>query len=114
MFSVVCDKDIKPESIKPGEKIYLDTSHFLPFSRFIQKKGEKGANKGGNKNQKGKGGNFNREEKVEKEEEDHKEVQVVIDRLEVEVQEDIDLLENKESNSYSNSIYNLIKIKNNL
>ena len=43
MFSVVCDKDIKPESIKPGEKIYLDTSHFLPFSRFIQKKGEKGA-----------------------------------------------------------------------
>ena len=53
-------------------------------------------------------------EKVEKEEEDHKEVQVVIDRLEVEVQEDIDLLENKESNSYSNSIYNLIKIKNNL
>ena len=62
MFSVVCDKDIKPESIKPGEKIYLDTSHFLPFSRFIQKKGEKGANKGGNKNQKGgnKGGNYNR------------------------------------------------------
>ena len=60
MFSVVCDKDIKPESIKPGEKIYLDTSHFLPFSRFIQKKGEKGANKGANKNQKGKGGNFNR------------------------------------------------------
>ena len=62
MFSVVCDKDIKPESIKPGEKIYLDTSHFLPFSRFIQKKVEKGANKGGNKNQKGgnKGGNFNR------------------------------------------------------
>ena len=62
MFSVVCDKDIKPESIKPGEKIYLDTSHFLHFSRFIQKKGEKGANKGGNKNQKGgnKGGNFNR------------------------------------------------------
>jgi hypothetical protein len=60
MFSVVCDKDIKPESIKPGEKIYLDTSHFLPFSRFIQKKGEKGPNKGGNKNQKGKGGNFNR------------------------------------------------------
>ena len=62
MFSVVCDKDIKPESIKPGEKIYLDTSHFLPFSIFIQKKGEKGANKGGNKNQKGgnKGGNFNR------------------------------------------------------
>ena len=60
MFSVVCDKDIKPESIKPGEKIYLDTSHFLPFSRFIQKKGEKGANKGANKNQKGKGGFNNR------------------------------------------------------
>ena len=57
MFSVVCDKDIKPESIKPGEKIYLDTSHFLPFSRFLPKKVEKGANKGGNKNQKGKGGN---------------------------------------------------------
>ena len=60
MFSVVCDKDIKPESIKPGEKIYLDTSHFLPFTRFLPKKIEKGANKGGNKNQKGKGGNFNR------------------------------------------------------
>ena len=60
MFSVVCDKDIKPESIKPGEKIYLDTSHFLPFSRFLPKKIEKGANKGGNKNQKGKGGNPNR------------------------------------------------------
>ncbi len=60
MFSVVCDKDIKPESIKSGEKIYLDTTHFLPFTRFIQKKGEKGANKGGNQNQKGKGGNFNR------------------------------------------------------
>jgi len=60
MFSVICDKDIKPESIKPGEKIYLDTSHFLPFTRFFPKKGDKGANKGGNKNQKGKGGNFNR------------------------------------------------------
>ena len=60
MFSVVCDKDIKPESIKPGEKIYLDTSHFLPFSRFLQKKVEKGANKGGNKKQQGKGGNFGR------------------------------------------------------
>ena len=60
MFSVVCDKDIKPESIKPGEKIYLDTSHFLPFSRFLPKKVEKGANKGKNKNQQGKGGNFNR------------------------------------------------------
>ena len=60
MFSVICDKDIKPESIKPGEKIYLDTTHFLPFSRFLPKKVEKGANKGGNKNQKGKGGNFNR------------------------------------------------------
>ena len=60
MFSVVCDKDIKPESIKPGEKIYLDTSHFLPFTRFLPKKIEKGANKGGNKNQKGKGGNPNR------------------------------------------------------
>ena len=60
MFSVVCDKDIKPESIKPGEKIYLDTSHFLPFSRFLPKKVEKGANKGGNKNQKGKSGNPNR------------------------------------------------------
>ena len=63
MFSVVCDKDIKPESIKPGEKIYLDTSHFLPFTRFLPKKIEKGANKGGNKNQKGKGGNFNRQGK---------------------------------------------------
>ena len=61
MFSVICDKDIKPESIKPGEKIYLDTSHFLPFSRFLPKKVEKGANKGGNKKQQqGKGGNFNR------------------------------------------------------
>ena len=60
MFSVICDKDIKPESIKPGEKIYLDTTHFLPFSRFLPKKVEKGANKGGNKNQKWKGGNFNR------------------------------------------------------
>ena len=60
MFSVVCDKDIKPESIKSGEKIYLDTSHFLPFTRFLPKKIEKGANKGGNKNQKGKGGNFNK------------------------------------------------------
>ena len=59
MFSVVCDKDIKPESIKPGEKIYLDTSHFLPFSRFLPKKVEKGANKGGNKQQ-GKGGNSGR------------------------------------------------------
>ena len=58
MFSVICDKDIKPESIKPGEKIYLDTSHFLPFSRFLPKKVEKGANKGGNKNQQNKGGNF--------------------------------------------------------
>ena len=60
MFSVICDKDIKPESIKPGEKIYLDTSHFLPFSRFLPKKVEKGANKGGNKKQQGKGGNFGR------------------------------------------------------
>ena len=60
MFSVVCDKDIKPESIKPGEKIYLDISHFLPFSRFLPKKVEKGANKGGNKKQQGKGGNFGR------------------------------------------------------
>ena len=56
MFSVICDKDIKPESIKPGEKIYLDTSHFLPFSRFLPKKIEKGANKNGNKKQQGKGG----------------------------------------------------------
>ena len=55
MFSVICDKDIKPESIKPGEKIYLDTSHFLPFSRFLPKKVEKGANKGGNR---GRGRNF--------------------------------------------------------
>ena len=60
MFSVVCDKDIKPDSIKPGEKIYLDTSHFLPFSRFLPKKVEKGGNKGGNKKQQGKGGNFGR------------------------------------------------------
>ena len=60
MFSVICDKDIKPESIKPGEKIYLDTSHFLPFSRFLPKKVEKGANKNGNKKQQGKGGNFGR------------------------------------------------------
>ena len=58
MFSVICDKDIKPESIKPGEKIYLDTSHFLPFSRFLPKKIEKGVNKGGNKKQQNKGGNF--------------------------------------------------------
>ena len=60
MFSVVCDKDIKPESIKPGEKIYLDTTHFLPFSRFLPKKVEKGANKGANKKQQGKGGNAGR------------------------------------------------------
>ena len=60
MFSVICDKDIKPESIKPDEKIYMDTSHFLPFSRFLPKKVEKGANKSGNKNQQGKGGNFGR------------------------------------------------------
>ena len=58
MFSVVVDKDIKPESIKPGEKIYLDVSHFLPFERFLPKKGQKGQNKGGNKKQQGKGGNF--------------------------------------------------------
>ena len=58
MFSVVCDKDIKPESIKPEEKIYMDTSHFLPFARFLPKKVEKGANKGGNKKQQGKGGNY--------------------------------------------------------
>ena len=58
MFSVVCDKDIKPESIKPDEKIYMDTSHFLPFARFLPKKVEKGANKGGNKKQQGKGGNY--------------------------------------------------------
>ena len=56
MFSVICDKDIKPESIKSGEKIYMDTSHFLPFARFLPKKVEKGANKGGNKKQQGKGG----------------------------------------------------------
>ena len=60
MFSVICDKDIKPESIKPGEKIYLDTSHFLPFSRFLPKKVDKGAIKGGNKKPQGKGGNFGR------------------------------------------------------
>jgi len=60
MFSVICDKDIKPESIKPDEKIYMDTSHFLPFARFLPKKVEKGANKGGNKKQQGKGGNFGR------------------------------------------------------
>ncbi len=60
MFSVICDKDIKPESIKPGEKIYLDTSHFLPMTRFLPKKVEKGANKGGNKKPQGKGGNFGR------------------------------------------------------
>ena len=53
MFSVVCDKDIKPESIKPGEKIYLNTTHFLPFDRFLPKKGEKG----GNRKQQNKGGN---------------------------------------------------------
>ena len=114
MFSVVCDKDIKPESIKPGEKIYLDTSHFLPFSRFIQKKEKKVRIKVEIKIKKEKVETLIEGEKVEKEEEDHKEVQVVIDRLEVEVQEDIDLLENKESNSYSSNIYNLIKIKNNL
>lgn len=47
MFSVQCDKDIKPSSVKSGEKIYLNTEHFLPFSRFLPKKpGEKGQNKG--------------------------------------------------------------------
>ena len=68
MFSVVCDKDIKPESIKPGEKIYLDTSHFLPFSRFLPKKpgekkqgggskgGAKGSSRGGRGGRGGKGG----------------------------------------------------------
>ena len=98
MFSVVCDKDIKPESIKPGEKIYLDTSHFLPFARFLPKKVEKGANKGANQNQKGKVETLIEEEKEEEVvEEDHKEEEVDIDLREVEALEDIDLPESKEN-----------------
>ena len=47
MFSVACDKDIKPTSIKEGEKIYMNVEHFLPMARFLPKKpGEKGQNKG--------------------------------------------------------------------
>ena len=49
---------MKKEQIK--EEIKIRKEHFLPFTRFLPKKIEKGANKGGNKNQKGKGGNFNR------------------------------------------------------
>ena len=73
MFSVVCDKDIKPESIKPGEKIYLDTSHFLPFSRFPQKKLKKEQIKEEIKIRKEKVEIQIEEEEVVKEEEDHKE-----------------------------------------
>ena len=58
MFSVNCDKDVKPESIKNGEKIFMNVEHFLPFSRFLPKKpGEKnntGHGKGGG--QRGRGG----------------------------------------------------------
>ena len=52
MFSVKTDTDIKPTSIKEGEKIYMNTEHFLPFARFLPKKpGEKGQSGG-----KGRGG----------------------------------------------------------
>ena len=67
MFSVNCDKDVKPESIKTGEKIFMNVEHFLPFSRFLPKKpGEKNTShgKGGNQNRgrgnqrgRGRGGN---------------------------------------------------------
>ena len=60
MFSVNCDKDVKPESIKIGEKIFMNVEHFLPFSRFLPKKpGEKnvsgGHGKGGNQRGRGRG-----------------------------------------------------------
>ena len=102
MFSVVCDKDIKPESIKPGEKIYLDTSHFLPFSRFIQKKGEKVLIKVQITIKKEKADLIIEEEEAEKDGEAHKEVRGDIDHLGVVVLEDIDLLENKENKKYFN------------
>lgn len=63
MFSVNCDKDVKPESIKNGEKIFMNVEHFLPFSRFLPKKpGEKNTTHGksGNQNQRGRGGNRGR------------------------------------------------------
>ena len=60
MFIAKCDADIKPESIKEGEKIYMNPEHFLQMSRFLPKtnenKGQKGKNKGqkgGNKNDRG-------------------------------------------------------------
>ena len=93
MFSVICDKDIKPESIKPGEKIYLDTTHFLPFSRFLPKKQKKEQIKEEIKTKKEKEETLIEEEK----EEDNQEEEVVIDLLEVEVLGDIDLRENKEN-----------------
>lgn len=55
MFSVKCDTGIEPKSIKPGEKIYMNVEHFLPFERFLPKKPvPKGQNKGGQKG--GRGG----------------------------------------------------------
>lgn len=59
MFSVKTDTDIKPTSIKEGEKIYMNTEHFLPFARFLPKKpGEKGQS--GGKGRGGSGGNRGR------------------------------------------------------
>ena len=55
MFSVKCDPEIKPTSIKPGEQIFMNVEHFLPFQRFLPKKpGEKTqGQKGGPKGQRG-------------------------------------------------------------
>jgi len=62
MFSVICDENIQPTSIKEGEKIFMNVEHFLPFERFLPKKpGQKTQNKGrGNNrgNNKRGGGGF--------------------------------------------------------
>ena len=56
MFSVNCDKDVKPESIKSNEKIFMNPEHFLPFARFLPKKsGEKKAGHGKTGPQRGRG-----------------------------------------------------------
>lgn len=61
MFSVNCDKDVKPESIKSGEKIFMNVEHFLPFSRFLPKKpGEKNNSGHGKGAQRGRGTRGNR------------------------------------------------------
>ncbi len=59
MFSVKCDEGISPDSIKSGEKIFMNVEHFLSFDRFLPKKpGQKGQNRGGPKGQNrgGRGG----------------------------------------------------------